>query len=231
MKGKTVLSVHTENDLLHLSGIRLREDEVHLWLVKWEEVAHFIKTGISFLPDGEKAGIRRLKFYEDRMRSGAGKLMSRILASHYLGLGPEEIVIRRDQYGKPMIKNQAEKMLQHNLSHSGAYVALAFTYRGAVGVDIESAGYFPEYKDIACFFQEEERKAIQESEGIGSFYKFWTAKEAYAKALGKGLLLNFREFEVNKNEIYENGIKNESWEVIPYDEIPGYPSAVVVSTD
>ena len=51
------------------------------------------------------------------------------------------------------------------------------------------------YKEI---FTESERQAISEDPLLGTIY--WTAKEAFSKAVGEGFHINFRDIELKYNK-------------------------------
>ena len=71
------------------------------------------------------------------------------------------------------------------------------TSKKLVGVDLEliesRAPSF--YKEI---FTEAERKLISESAELGTLY--WTAKEAFSKAIGEGFHINFLDVQLKFNE-------------------------------
>ena len=64
-----------------------------------------------------------------------------------------------------------------------------------VGIDVEKINYQFEFKDILenCFTKDE---IINIDNNIISFYRYWTAKEAYLKCDGIGLVRNLKEIEI-----------------------------------
>lgn len=108
---------------------------------------------------------------------------------------PLELVFTRDPLGKAHLPGTG---LHFNLSHSGAFVALAFSGDGPVGVDIEARRAFETYRHAAAAsLCEQEMATVRESADPASvFLKIWTAKEAYVKASGEGLRKSFRELLV-----------------------------------
>ncbi|WP_459859257.1 4'-phosphopantetheinyl transferase family protein [Dongia sp. agr-C8] len=74
-----------------------------------------------------------------------------------------------------------------SLSHSGPWVAIAATFAGAIGVDVEQARGGRDLGGIAeRAFGRQEREAVGRF-GSPRFYAIWTLREAIAKATGKGL--------------------------------------------
>lgn len=103
-----------------------------------------------------------------------------------------DVVILRDKHNKPYIKNKIG--IKFNISHTDGFVVIGFSKR-ELGVDIEKVNESFEFGDILedCF-------TSGEIKNIGSdtsmFYKYWTAKEAYLKCEGYGLIRNPKEIEV-----------------------------------
>ncbi len=74
-----------------------------------------------------------------------------------------------------------------NISHSGQFVICAFSDDARIGIDIEEIKDIP-LRDFDREFSTEEMENIQKSnDSLRSFYNLWTKKEAFLKAIGKGL--------------------------------------------
>lgn len=103
-----------------------------------------------------------------------------------------DVIVLRDKYYKPYIKNQNE--IKFNISHTDGYVVIGFSKR-ELGIDIEKVNDDFAFEDILenCF-------TFREIDNIGldapMFYKYWTAKEAYLKYEGYGLIRSPKEIEV-----------------------------------
>ena len=115
-----------------------------------------------------------------RNREMASKFLERLLRA-YLGREP---VIHREDRGRPFVPG---KPLDFNISHSGDFVAGAFTRIGRVGLDIERMRPDRDLVGIAQrFFAPEEAQDIKRGP-LEVFYRLWTAKEAALKMTGQGL--------------------------------------------
>lgn len=103
-----------------------------------------------------------------------------------------DVIVLRDKHHKPYIKNQNE--IKFNISHTDGYVVIGFSKK-ELGVDIEKVNVDFAFEDILedCF-------TFREINNIGfdasMFYKYWTAKEAYLKYEGCGLIRSPREIEI-----------------------------------
>ncbi|HVY69953.1 MAG TPA: 4'-phosphopantetheinyl transferase superfamily protein [Verrucomicrobiae bacterium] len=122
--------------------------------------------------------------------------MLRCLLSHYTGQPARAVQYTRNEWGKPGL---ADSSLQFNISHTGSWIAFAFTHHHPLGVDIEQWHAIPEAGDIARnYFAERERTALQsvpDDRRQEAFFNLWTRKEACLKALGAGLNLPLDRFE------------------------------------
>ncbi|WP_019132971.1 4'-phosphopantetheinyl transferase family protein [Peptoniphilus obesi] len=106
--------------------------------------------------------------------------------------GINDLIVKRDKNNKPYLENTIG--LKFNISHTEGLVLLAFSKR-EVGIDVEKINFKFEFKDILenCFTRDE---IINIDNNIISFYRYWTAKEAYLKCDGIGLIRNLKEIEI-----------------------------------
>ncbi|HBC4462441.1 TPA: 4'-phosphopantetheinyl transferase superfamily protein [Enterococcus faecalis] len=104
----------------------------------------------------------------------------------------DDLTVKRDKNNKPYVESTLG--LKFNISHTEGLVLLAF-FKREVGVDIEKINYKFEFKDILenCFTRDE---IINIDNNIISFYRYWTAKEAYLKCDGIGLIRNLKEIKI-----------------------------------
>ncbi len=109
-----------------------------------------------------------------------------------------ETSFARDCFGKPYLIAYPE--IHFNISHSEELVACIIG-ENEVGMDVESIKPFP--KTIirkVCSPKEQEsiRRAVHPNE---QFFKLWTLKESYIKAVGKGLQLPMKSavFHIRKD--------------------------------
>lgn len=121
--------------------------------------------------------------------------LRRILAL-YLARDPADLRFVYGEHDKPALDPamQGELVLSFNLSHSEAVGVVGVMLAEApveIGVDVEHARDGREFVDIAeSFFAPDEVEAfrrIHPSQHRAAFYRAWTRKEAYLKALGTGL--------------------------------------------
>ncbi|MBG0489539.1 4'-phosphopantetheinyl transferase family protein [Enterococcus faecium] len=149
----------------------------------------------KLLPYLTKEEIIKSKDYKSEIAK-INYLVSRAILNLYLkGLlekGINDLIVKRDKNNKPYLENTLG--LKFNISHTEGLVLLAFSKR-EVGIDVEKINFKFEFKDILenCFTRDE---IINIDNNIISFYRYWTAKEAYLKCDGIGLIRNLKEIEI-----------------------------------
>jgi 4'-phosphopantetheinyl transferase len=116
----------------------------------------------------------------------------RSLLSNPLGLPPDCIKFRYNQYGKPYVTGTGTNIF-FNMSHSSDISVIGVDPVSEIGVDVEKINENVDYKPIINhFFTCNEISYIQEQKGksVRRFYELWTRKEAFLKALGIGITEN-----------------------------------------
>lgn len=133
------------------------------------------------------AGLRRDSVRKVFLASRA--LLRTTLAARF-GCEPAALRFNRDRNGKPQLLEPATHW-QFNLSHAGDWAVLAVTNAGAIGIDVEVHERRNNLAGIARrFYTPQENIALQslsETEWNRRFFELWTLKEAYVKALGRGI--------------------------------------------
>ena len=121
----------------------------------------------------------------------------RRLLGHYSDTPAAALRFERGEHGKPTLCHQS---LHFNISRSAHLGLMAFSAGAALGIDIEQHRANLDPQEIAAeFFSSQERKALfslPDSQQSQAFYRIWTRKEAYLKALGCGLSRPLPSFSV-----------------------------------
>jgi len=140
------------------------------------------------LSDDEKARAIAFKFKrdEDRYRECHGRLRHHL--AHYTGTAPEKLTFRNGPFDKPELTSGA---WHFNLSHSDDLYAMAACHDHAVGIDIETGANHGDLLNLVshvCHATERNRleSLSSEQEKRRLFLCYWTAKEAFLKAIGCG---------------------------------------------
>lgn len=161
------------------------------------------------------------------LHDAAWSLLTRALKG--IGFDTDIIEFEFNEFGKPYIKGSD---VFFNLSHSGDYVMCVIS-DSEVGCDIQKIGYCKdnlakrffceeEYSDITSQANDDLRKNL--------FYRYWTLKESFMKAIGLGLKLHLNSFQIilgNKISIKQS-VNGKEYSFFEYDGIDGYKCAVCV---
>jgi len=94
-----------------------------------------------------------------------------------------------------------DDLIDFNISHSGEYTVCALSKTNRVGIDIEQIRDIPIEDYNGEFSNEEWKEVLFADNRLRRFYKFWTQKEAFMKALGVGLDFPLREVNVVDDKI------------------------------
>jgi 4'-phosphopantetheinyl transferase len=107
---------------------------------------------------------------------------------------PGQQVWQRDQAGRPLLLRPRGWYV--SLSHAEALVAAALSRDGPVGVDVERLRPLADRGALArtalCAAERRAVDAMPEASRDAQLLRFWTRKEAVAKALGTGIAIDLR---------------------------------------
>jgi len=168
----------------------LSPGELHLWIVSTAITSDQYDSYKTSLSEDELAQIQYFQFERARESFVVSQSVLRRLLSGYIGIDPPYLMLGKKSKGKPYSIN--EPGLFFNMSHSGEIAVIAFSRDSEVGIDIEKIRTLPDLDEmIAKNFTANETKFINSrpDEKINRFFRFWTVKESYLKAIGEGMRL------------------------------------------
>lgn len=166
--------------------IEVDSNQIDVWSINLDDCCwdSFRKS----LSNEEKSAIAKYRSPRLRDQMSRCRAAVRWLLSEYLEAEPSKIDIVVDALGKPRVEG-AE--IHFNISHSGEIALLAVS-RVPVGVDIEKvvavAADVKELARVVCNSSEAQCLVSMPSDLVVSyFYRIWTKKESYCKAVGSGI--------------------------------------------
>ncbi|XP_062091762.1 uncharacterized protein LOC133797754 [Humulus lupulus] len=200
------------------------ERGVQRWAVdisNWDPNAQKFSFALSLLPPtfNHHTSITRFVGLEDRKRALVSRLLQYALVHQVLGIPYDEIVIERTLEGKPYLEygNVCEEFpnFNFNASHHGDYVAIASEPLCLVGLDIVSL-VIPWKETVEDFIQsfasyfsslewDNIVSAGTSDDILVEFFRYWSLKEAYVKALGSGV-----SYDLEKVEFHHSNWRNIS---------------------
>lgn len=149
----------------------------------------------------ERARATRFRFARDREHFIAARGLLREIAALYLDAPAWRLRFGYGAHGKPFLLEAEHDDLRFNMSHSFDTVLVAVANRREVGVDIEHVRADIAVEEIAeTVFSEPEKRTLSRFDGEAkrmAFLRFWTRKEAYTKADGRGVSLPLRHIDVS----------------------------------
>ncbi len=181
----------------------LSKGEAHLWIAKLDAAAaaDALPALYALLAPDEQARADRFHFDARRHEFILAKAYLRKLLGRYLQQAPKDIAFAYTEHKKPYLSTPSNPPLAFNASDSHGMALYGFTYNEAIGVDIEKMR-----PNVHCdelverFFSVVEAARYQqvpETEKCDAFFNAWTRKEAFIKAIGKGLSFPLDEFDVS----------------------------------
>ncbi len=209
--------------------VAVSDREVHIYAVPLTGDADLHSEWLS---KDEIARMDRFRILDHRRRYAIGHGVLRVVLSCYLGKDPASLAFDYGSHGKPTLRGEP---LHFNLSHS-AQLAILAVATAPVGVDCEKQRHLERLVDIAKRqFSSAEHDALlslPESERLQAFYRCWTRKEAYVKALGLGLAA-LDVFDVDLGQTprflsFRDGEKLDDWSLLDVSPAADYVGACAV---
>jgi 4'-phosphopantetheinyl transferase len=174
---------------------------VHLWRIPLDRDASATSAPLSLLADDEVRRYERFKPEAVKRRFALARGGMRVILGRYLSSTPGSLEFRYGEQGKPSLApEQNPAKLRFNLTHSHDLAILAVASDREVGVDVEHLRDNIEFEMLAArYFSPLEAEPLASLEGNElkrQFFRIWTAKEAYIKAIGQGLQIPLDQFDV-----------------------------------
>ena len=200
--------------------------QIDLWVVFSEDLQddRLVREYHRLMSEDERSKELRFHFARDRERYRITRALVRTVLSRYAMVQPEDWQFHDTYYGKPAIYNGSPGCgrLRFNISHTHGLIMLGVTSEHQLGVDTESHCRRPVPLDVAArFFSVREAEDIRDTPPemqAQRFYDYWTLKESFMKATGKGLSIPLDQvtFELTRDHIratFDSGLaKNrEGW--------------------
>ncbi len=190
----------------------LEPHDIHLWYLALDAPLDLAAVR-DCLSDDEQRRADRFIFEQHRRRFALGRMYLRQVLGSYLGIEPASVVFEYSGLGKPRIRgSDAGRGLCFNFSNSHERALLGIARNVELGVDIEWLRSIQSMEGMAeRFFADAETREIlslPEPQRTESFFCCWTRKEAFLKAIGKGLTFPLRDVVVDVHRRHPVQIQN-----------------------
>ena len=182
----------------------LSSHDIHVWrfpLVNSGKFDHLM----PLLAEDEVRRAERFLFDKHREHFAIGRAAARMILGRYVNMAPEKVEYAYDNLGKPRFADEKlNAEFRFNFSNSSDLGLLAITPETEIGVDLERIREMSDMLGLAKrYFAQQETDllfSLPESEQPHAFFRYWTRKEAYLKAVGKGLTFPLRDVHVSQGD-------------------------------
>jgi 4'-phosphopantetheinyl transferase len=214
------------------------DNQIDIWRINLATCSRTSEEWRTLLAPDEVAHADRYYFEQHRCRFTVARAAMRQILSCYAAVAPREIVFRYGTRGKPELSGKL-RGITFNMSHSNEAALFAVTRRSALGVDIELVNREIRFAEIARgFFSATEVRCLEmlpPGERADAFFSCWTRKEAYIKAVGEGLSIPLRNFDVAFGPSIPAALlavrgrsgERERWRMYDIEAPEGYKAALV----
>ena len=180
--------------------VELGENEIHLWRIGVDDEASVGALGFCLSREEQERG-ERFRFEKDRRSHRLTHIGKRVLLGAYLGQPPESLRFGTGSWGKPhLMDGYTSPSLEFNLSHSRGVTLIGITRRSWLGIDVEAIQRIERMKPIfRRFASRVEQAELSRTARITdelALTAWWVSKEAFVKAVGRGLSLGLDQFSV-----------------------------------
>ena len=158
----------------------------------------------AVLDPDERARARQFRRPRDSRRFVAARSLVRDgLSRHCCDVAPEGWHFRRAPGRRPELAATHETDVRFSVSRTDDLVAVIVTNGIECGIDAETIRPLADLDDLAgVVLADSERTSLARLSDararLAAFFDSWTVKEAYGKAVGKGLDIPLRQIVVNR---------------------------------
>jgi 4'-phosphopantetheinyl transferase len=186
-------------------NLRLEQGAIHVYRLPLQAPIRPLDELAGSLAADEQARAGRFHFERDRQRYIVTRASLRLLLGRYLARDPAGIRLVYGTQGKPELAGDqgldSDAALAFNLAHSHELAVCAFARHGRIGIDVEYLRWVKDMAKIAQRFfawpEYEAWLALPDSDRRAGFFRIWSRKEAFIKALGEGLTHPLDQFVVS----------------------------------
>jgi 4'-phosphopantetheinyl transferase len=184
------------------NSLTLGSGEVHVWRASLNRTEAQVEILKHTLAAEELRSAGRYRFHKDREHFIVAHGLLRTILARYLDMEPGQLRFCYGPHGKPALEVEpGEDTLSFNLSHSHGLALFAVSRGRELGIDLEYVqAHLADDQIAERFFSPREvalLRGLPKDVQREAFFIFWTRKEAFIKATGKGVSLPLDQFEVS----------------------------------
>lgn len=213
----------------------MEDSFVDIWSVDLAFDSAALQFFLRTLSAQELAKLAGFKSQQQANRYLAVRGVLRQILAGYLYVEPTSLIFEVNAYGKPYLANRS---LFFNISHSNDCLLVAVSDFDSIGVDIELIKSRSNLLGLAkrCFSADELNFWCSLPGGSRErvFYQLWVRKEAFVKAVGRGIALGLDWCELQVPElarlskIPDNFGLADDWQVAGLQVADDFAAALVM---
>lgn len=215
---------------------RLTDRRIDLWPVQLAGDVAALHACEALLSSDERRRAAAFHFEHLRHRYAFAHGVLRLLLGRYANQNPLDLLFSSGDQGKPRLVSA--EGVEFNLSHSDDIALIGVTTGGEIGVDVEKIRPVDDMQELAqrffCPAESEDLNSVAAEQRREAFFRCWTRKEAYLKAIGDGLRTPLDSFRVtlrpgeSARMLHINGRPEAAgrWSLYTVDTIPACAAAV-----
>lgn len=184
-----------------MNPFSLQPDNIHLYYTCLDKIRdqRLINQYLGILSPAESITISKIRSEKKRHESLVSKALARFVLSRCCRITPEAVQYCVNRHGKPALMPGVTPVpVRFNLSHCKDLAGCAVTWDADVGIDMEDQHRGVNLNLARRFFSEPEIMQLEKIKDTAGreamFLQLWTLKEAYIKAVGKGLSMGLDKF-------------------------------------
>lgn len=174
----------------------------HVWVVDIADATDdMLATASHCLDDAEQSRLAAMSHAGRRRQFCASRIVLRHALSTISPAPPGAWRFETSTLGRPDLAGDQQGVVGgFSLSHNDDAVAVAISPTGRIGVDLERRSRIDDMREVSRLFlsasEAARLAAIAPSAQHDALIRSWTVKEAYSKAVGRGLHLDFKTVDV-----------------------------------
>jgi len=236
------MTIVTTDKMSALTKVSLKTNEAHIWKVSLQQSELQVKKLQLYLSRDELQRAQRFFFEKDKNNFIVARGILRKILSLYIDRQPYEFIFDYNKFGKPFLPHEFEGgKFRFNLSHSRGLALYAITLNHEVGIDIEYIREdFDDFGIARRFFSPGEVAVLHSlpvEQQKEAFFLCWTRKEAFIKAIGKGLSIPLNQFDVSLTPNHPaellrtryDRLEVNRWSIFNIDLFPDYAAALAIA--
>jgi 4'-phosphopantetheinyl transferase len=182
----------------------LDDSAIDIWFLNLAATDDTSRLYWDFMDEEERSRAERFRSLKAQNSFVRTRGHLRFLLGQYLHENPRQFSFIANDHGKPRLRNtQEDRGVVFNISHSGDFAVLAFSLDAALGVDIELPRPHRDLDGLAntCLTPAELAWWLHypPEQRLTGFTRLWVCKEAFVKAVGRGIGLGLTQVDVSRD--------------------------------